>query len=174
MIFFGLYAFGSLKNITNYNLALFDVIQNTMPVYLAGLGLSALLAITMSSLDSLFVAGSSIISGEFLQRKKSVGKIRLITLLFGCLFFAIALCFPSISKMVYFYTARGLIPIAVTLLGIYKINVSNKSVFLSMLVSMLAIFIIYPLAGFAAIWYIPLLSIIIIILMNSKLMYLMP
>ena len=169
VVFFGLYAFGALKGITNYNLALFELIQNTMPSYLAGLGLSALLAITMSSLDSLFVAGSSIISGEFLRKTSdnAIWEIRLITLLFGCLSFAIALCFPSISKMVYFYTAWGLIPIAVTLLGIYKINISQRSVFASMLISMLAIFIVYPLAGFASIWYIPLLSLIIVVVMNK-------
>ncbi len=169
VVFFGLYAFGSLKNVTNYNLALFEVIKNTMPSCLAGLGLSALLAITMSSLDSLFVAGSSIISGEFLREKdnRSIWKIRLTTLIFGCLSFAIALGFPSISKMVYFYTAWGLIPIVVTLLGIYNVNISNKSVALSMIISMLAIFVIYPLAGFASIWIIPLLSMIIIVAMNK-------
>lgn len=160
IIFFGIYALGSLKNIANYNLALFDVINNTMPTYLSGLGLSALLAITMSSLDSLFVAGSSIIFGEFYRKtsNKAIGKVRLITLIFGGLSFALAIGFPSISKMVYFYTAWGLIPIIATLLGIYKVNVSNKAIFLSMSVSMLATIIIYPLAGFASIWIIPILS----------------
>lgn len=169
VIFFGLYAFGSLKNVTNYNLALFDVIKNTMPPYFAGLGLSALLAITMSSLDSLFVAGSSIISGEFFKKSnnKSIWKVRLTTLIFGCLSFATALGFPSISKMVYFYTAWGLIPIVVTLLGIYKVNISNKSVALSMIISMLAIFVIYPLDGFTSIWIIPLLSLVIVLILKN-------
>ncbi len=164
IIFFGIYALGSLNGISNYNLALFDVINKTTPAYFSGLGLSALLAITMSSLDSLFVAGSSIIFGGF-SRKTSdmtIWKVRLTTLLFGGLSFALAIGFPSISKMVYFYTAWGLIPIIATLFGIYKIRVSNKAVFLSMLFSMLATVIIYPLAGFASIWIVPILSILII------------
>ncbi|MDR0967610.1 MAG: sodium:solute symporter family protein [Rickettsiales bacterium] len=165
VIFFGLYAFSTLSGIENYDLSLFNLIQNTMPKWMAGFGLSAILAISMSSLDSMFVAGSAIISGEFIKRRtsKKVWETRGITLLFGGLSFLLALLFPSIATLGYFSITWGLIPVAITLIGMYGIRLSSTAAFCSLLMPMVATLIIYPILGFQSVWIIPLLSLVIIL-----------
>lgn len=166
VLFFGLYAFGTLAHLSNHDLAFFQLIQNTMPKWMAGFGFAGLLAISMSSLDSSFIAASAIITGEFRNIKRT-GTVRLFTLLFGLFVFALVMAFPSIATLGYFSVAWSLIPLPAVLIGIYNKKTSNKTIFLSMLIPMFMTLIVYPVIGFLSVCFIPLLSGLIIFIGNK-------
>ena len=165
VLFFGLYAFGTMANLSNHDLAFFQLIQNTMPKWLAGLGFAGLLAISMSSLDSAFIAASAIITGEFRNIKRT-GTVRLFTLLFGLFVFTLVMVFPSIATLGYFSVTWGLIPLPAVLIGMYGKKTSGKTIFLSVLIPMIMTLIVYPIIGFLSVCFIPLLSVLIIFIGN--------
>lgn len=165
VLFFGVYAFGTMANLSNHDLAFFQLIQNTMPKWLAGLGFTGLLAMSMSTLDSAFIAASAIITGEFRNIKKT-GTVRLFTLLFGLFVFTLVMVFPSIATLGYFSVTWGLIPLPAVLIGIYGKKTSGKTIFLSVLIPMIMTLIVYPIIGFLSVCFIPLLSVLIIFIGN--------
>lgn len=163
ILFFGMYAFGTMSNLDNHDLAFFQLIENTMPTWMAGLGFAGLLAISMSTLDSAFIAASAIITGECTKVKKT-STVRIFTLLFGLFVFGLIMLFPSISTLGYFSITWCLIPLPAVLFGIYNKKISPKTIFLSVLIPMIATLIVYPFIGFMSVFLIPLLSLLIITL----------
>lgn len=163
MVFIGLYAFYKLKGTDVPDMALFTLIKNTMPYGLGSLGLAAILAITMSSLDSLFVSGSVLISHNLLNNKNKIWQARGITLLFAVVTFAVALIFPSVATLGYFSIAWSLIPLATILFGIYGKKLSDEGAFWALLLPMIVTLIAYPYIKFMCIIASPLLSLLVIL-----------
>lgn len=163
VVFLGLYAFYKLRGMATPDLALFTLISDTMPLGLGSLGLATILAITMSSLDSLFVSGSVLISHNLLGNKNKIWLARGITLLFALTTFVIALIFPSVATLGYFSVAWCLIPLATILFGIYGEKLSNQGAFWALLLPMIATLVAYPFVGFICIIASPLLSLLIIL-----------
>ncbi len=162
MVFLGVYAFYQLKGIEIPDMALFTLISK-MPWGLGSLGLAMILALTMSTLDSLSVSGSALISHNLLNNENKIWLARGVTLLFTLVTFAIVLIFPSVATLGYFSVAWSLIPLATILFGIYGKKLSDQGAFLALILPMVATLVAYPFYGLICIVASPLLSLLIIL-----------
>ncbi len=148
VMFLGIYAYNTLSGLDNSDKAVFVLMENILPRWFVGLGFAAIIATVTSSLDSMFVAGSTIIYKEFVSNKnKSVAKARLITLAFGSFGVLITLIFPQMVDLGIFYIALAILPVTAILLGITSKNFGSNASFYSILVSILALLVLYPFVG---------------------------
>jgi SSS family solute:Na+ symporter len=99
ILFLGLYAYHNVSGLDNADKATFVLISELLP-WGAGIGFAAIIATVTSSLDSMFVAGSTIIYREFVSEKeKSITKARMITLGFGLLSIFVTLLFTQVIDL---------------------------------------------------------------------------
>ncbi|MCL2629605.1 MAG: sodium:solute symporter family protein [Alphaproteobacteria bacterium] len=167
MVCFGIYAYNMLKGMANPDLAFFTLMGHVMPQWLTGLGLAAILAIVMSTLDSAFIAGSTMISNELLDKKKKVWSVRGITVAFAVAVFVITMIFPSISTLMFFGLTWLMIPVAAILLGMYGKKLSGRAAFWSMLMPMILTLASYYYLGAHLIMINPIVALIIILLFDK-------
>ena len=150
IVFFGLLASVKLSGI-DQDLALFELMKSILPSWLIGVGLAAILAIIMSTVDSVLIGGSTILYRGLFKKnqfktKKELLYARLITALFGIAAFSVVFFIPHIVSLSLLasYTA-GMFAIAI-LFALYT-KVSANANFYALLLSMIALFTCFPLMG---------------------------
>ncbi|RJQ18136.1 sodium:solute symporter family protein [Candidatus Woesearchaeota archaeon] len=149
VLFFGLLAAGTLSDI-NQDTAFFSLMYTMLPPWLIGLGFAAILAVAMSSIDSVVIGGSTIIYREIFKNKsegkKQVFYARLITASFGILGGFVAFLIPSIITLSLFVTYLTLIFVPAIFAGLYAKTSANAS-FYSILISFILLLILFPIVG---------------------------
>jgi len=150
-IFFGLVASTKLSGIEQ-DLALFSLMETMLPPFLVGIGFASILAVIMSSVDSLLIGGSTIIYRGLFKKdqfdnKKEIFYARLITALFGICGFAVAFLIPDIVSLSlitsYLAVAFG-IPL---IFGLYSKKLSANASFYALFLSVIALLIAFPIMG---------------------------
>lgn len=149
-VFFGLLASARLTGI-NQDVALFELMKILLPSWLIGVGFASVLAIVMSSIDSILIAGSTILYRAMFKKhqfenKKEILYARLLTALFGIASFAIAFLIPNIVSLSLLAAYMAVIFAIPILFGIYS-KVSANANFYAILFSMIALLIGFPTIG---------------------------
>ena len=94
--------------------AIFALMNNILPPWLVGAGFAAILAVIMSSIDSLLVGGSAIIhkalfKDRSIEAKKELFYARVLTGVFGIFGFVLAFLIPNIVTLSLIVTYLALI-----------------------------------------------------------------
>ncbi len=171
VLFLGLVAAVLLPNIEQ-DTALFSLMNNILPPWLIGIGFAAIIAVVMSSIDSLLIGGSSIIfkavfrKNEF-SEKKEVFYARLITGLFGICGFALAFIVPNIVTLSLLVAYLALIFAPAIIGGLYSKKVSSNASFYSILIAFILLVVTYPFLG-ANSFILPTLTATLIIIFYDK------
>ncbi len=148
IMFLGIYAYNTLSGLDNSDKAVFVLMEKTLPHWAVGLGFAAIIATVTSSLDSMFVAGSTIIYKEFISDKNgSIIKARLITLAFGSFGVLITLIFPQMFDLGVFLLALAVLPVTAILLGITTKSFGPNASFYPILISIVTLLALYPFVG---------------------------
>lgn len=161
-----------LPGLENPDLALFSLIQSTLPSWLVGIGFAAIFAVIMSSMDSEVIAGSTIIYRSLFKKqhfsnRKELFNARLITALFGIAGFSLAFFVENIVSMSLFasyLTITTAIPLIVSL---YSKKISANAIFFALLISVLSLVILFPLIG-ASSWVFPMVTSIGIMIVYDR------
>lgn len=132
--------------------AVFLLMQNVLPKYIIGFGFAAILAVIMSSVDSLLVGGSTIIYRAIFRKnqfenKKEILLARLITALFGIFSFLIAFLVPDIVTLSLAVGYLALILSIPTLFGLYSNKVSSDAAFYATLIPFVILVVSFPILG---------------------------
>ncbi len=149
IFFLGLVASVLLSGITKET-ALFSLMDNLLSPVLVGLGFAAILAVIMSSIDSLLIGGSTIIHRALFRKKefdnkKQLFSAKLITGLFGICGFFVAFMIPNIITLSLVVTYLSLIFVPPIIAGIYSKRFSANASFYSILIPTIILFSIYPI-----------------------------
>lgn len=148
--FLGLAATSILPDLDK-NVALFALMKEVLPVGIFGLGLVALLAIIMDTVNSLILVGSSILINDFyrvfkktFQERNLLRLARILTLIFGLVALAIAYLIPDVVRLL-LIGGFMILPIAPPLLArfLWK-NLSAKASFVSILVGFIVTIVFIP------------------------------
>jgi len=148
-LFLGLVSAISLPSIDK-NQAIFSLMVGILPAGLVGLGFAAILAVIMSSIDSLLVGGSTIIYRALFRKhqfkhKKEILYARLITALFGVSGFFLAFMVPNIITLSLVVSYLALIFAPPIFAGLYSKKISSDATFYSILIPTIALFSLYPI-----------------------------
>ncbi len=154
ILFIGLVAAASLSDIKQET-AIFSLMQNILsPVspVLVGIGFAAILAVIMSSIDSLLIGGSTIIYRAMFRKtefnnKKKLFYARLTTALFGTFGFLLAFLIPNIITLSLVVSYLALIFVPAIFAGIYSKRISANASFYSILIPTIVLFILFPIVG---------------------------
>ncbi|MCK5059933.1 MAG: sodium:solute symporter family protein [Candidatus Pacebacteria bacterium] len=151
ILFIGLVAAVSLPGIKQET-AIFSLMQNMLSPVLVGIGFAAILAVIMSSIDSLLIGGSTIIYRAMFRKtefknKKELFYARLTTALFGTFGFLLAFLVPNIITLSLVVTYLALIFVPAIFAGIYSKRISANASFYSILTPTIALFILFPIVG---------------------------
>jgi len=149
VVFIGLVAAVSLSGIKQ-EFAIFSLMDAILPAGLMGLGFAAMLAVIMSSVDSLLIGGSTIIykalfAKKKLSKRKELSYARLITGLFGIGGFMLAFLVPNIITLSLIVSYLALIFVPAIFAGIYSRRVSSNASFYSILIPTIILFILFPI-----------------------------
>src|SRR3989344_5686060 len=147
-IFFGLISSVLLSGIKQEN-AIFLLMNELLTPTFAGIGFAAILAVIMSSIDSLLVGGSAIIYKAMFKENGSIEKRRLlyariITTLFGILGFVIAFILPNIITLSLLVTYLAIIFVPPIISGLYYKKTSSEASFWSILIPTIVLFSLFP------------------------------
>lgn len=150
VLFLGLVAAAKLPVGIQKETAIFALMKDVLPSWLAGFGFASILAVVMSSLDSLFVGGSTIIykalfGQKMLDNKKEIRYARLITAVFGIIGFVLAFLIPNIVTLSLLATYLALIFVSPIFAGIYSKKISANACFYSILIPSIVLFILFPI-----------------------------
>lgn len=173
ILFIGLVSAVLLKDVViAKEMAIFVVIKQILPPALVGIGFAAILAVIMSSLDSLLIGGSAVVHNLFFKNKqvddkKSFVSARIITMIFGIFGFLIAFIFPDIINLTLLLTYLCLIFAPAVFASLYSKTKSASSVFYSILIPSLLLFILFPILGPNS-FMLPLLLSILIVIFYDK------
>lgn len=148
IVFLGLLASVSLSGIKKET-AIFSLMDAILPAGLIGLGFAAILAVIMSSVDSLLVGGSTIIHRAIfrkreLNNKKELFYARVLTALFGIFGFVLAFIIPNIITLSLFVSYMALIFVPPIFAGIYSKKFSANASFYSILIPTIVLFVLFP------------------------------
>ena len=151
MLFFGLIAAITLSGI-NQDKAIFSLMNVILPPSLVGIGFAALLAVTMSSIDSMLIGGSTIIHRVIFKQKnlnstKELLYAKIITVLFGIFGFIAAYFIPSIVTLSLIVTYLALIFVPPIFAGIYSQKISANASFYAILIPSILLFTLYSFMG---------------------------
>ncbi len=130
----------------------FDLMYTLLPSGLLGLGLASVLAIVMSTVDSMIMVGSAVITKDFYVRSRDMSqdKIlkagRLSVLGFGLLALVVAYLAPNIVRLSVAAAQIGFVIVPTLLALLFKINLHEKTAFWSILVGFVIILIALPFA----------------------------
>ncbi len=147
-IFLGLVSAVLLSDINQEN-AIFLLMNVLLTPTFAGIGFAAILAVIMSSIDSLLVGGSAIIYKGMFGENKSVEKKRLIyarviTGLFGVVGFVVAFILPNIITLSLLVTYLAIIFVPPIIAGLYSKKTSCEASFWSILIPTIVLFSLFP------------------------------
>ncbi len=148
VLFLGLLSSVLLSGIKQES-AIFLLMDKILPPYLVGIGFASILAVIMSSIDSLLVGGSTIIYRGIFKKnqfdsKKEIFYARLITAIFGIGGFLIAFLIPNIITLSLFVTYMALIFVPPIIAGIYSKKTSADASFYSILIPTILLLASYP------------------------------
>ncbi len=171
VLFFGLLASVMLTGI-NQDSAIFFLMDKILPPWLIGVGFASILAVIMSSIDSLVVGGSTIVyravfKKNQLENRKEVIYARLITALFGIVGGFIAFIVPNIITLSLFVTYLTLIFVPAIFAGLYSERITGKASFYSILIPIILLIVLFPIVGKNT-FLITTLSAVLIILFYDK------
>lgn len=150
-LFFGLVASVLLSGISQ-DTAIFSLINNILPPWLAGFGFAAILAVIMSSIDSSLIGGSTILYRELFKKSKLSNRqklfyARLITALFGLLGFFVAFMVPNIVTLTLFVTYLAITFAPPIFAGLYSKKISANASFYSLLIPSLILITLFSVIG---------------------------
>lgn len=135
----------------NKDSAIFLLIENLLSPIGVGIALAAILAVIMSSIDSLLIGGSTVIYRSWFKRKfrpkKELFYARLITALFGVIGFAIAFIVPNIITLSLFQAYFALIFVPPIMAGLYSKKTSSNAVFWSLIIPFVVLVVLFPIVG---------------------------
>ncbi|PIQ75929.1 hypothetical protein COV83_04915 [Candidatus Peregrinibacteria bacterium CG11_big_fil_rev_8_21_14_0_20_49_14] len=147
ILFLGLVA-STVIPVANDDTAVFALMSVLLRPWMLGIGLAAMLAVIMSSVDSLLVGGSAILYGALFgdkqETKNRVLYARFLTALFGACGFFLALFVPEIVSLSLVVTYLSLIFVPASFAAIYHKNVSANAAFWSLLVPSGVLFLCFP------------------------------
>lgn len=146
ILFLGLTSKALLIGI-NPDYAIFELMKLILPDFLVGLGFASILAIIMSSQDSLLVGGSTIIYRQFFLDTNSMSHARIITSIFGLFGFAIAFFIPKLVALSLLTTYIAVIIAIAVLFALYRPTLSSNVVFYGLIISIILLVISYPIIG---------------------------
>lgn len=144
VIFLGLVASVILGNIPKET-AIFSLMEVLLPAGFIGVGFAAILAVIMSSVDSLLIGGSTIIH-RALFKNKGINFARLITAIFGMISFSIAFLIPDIITLSLLQGYFALIFVPAILAGFYSKKTASAS-FYSILIPSIVLFVLFSIIG---------------------------
>ncbi|MDO8555732.1 MAG: sodium:solute symporter family protein [Nanoarchaeota archaeon] len=155
VLFFGLVAAGSLSDIPKES-ALFVLMSSKLPSWLTGLGFAAILAVIMSSVDSLIVNGATILfravhKKAVVSSRREVWHARLFTAGFGVVGYVLAFVVPDIVLLTLFVAYLTIVFIPPIFAGFFASKVSGRAVFYALLFGSLvlaATFVWLPTTSF--------------------------
>lgn len=126
-------------------LVIFTLMEYLLPTQLLGIGFAAILAVVMSSVDSLIVTAATIIHHQWLP-KKGLSMARFLAMGVGILGFLLALFIPDIITLglLTSYTALLFIPSIIAALYTKK---KSKPVFWGLIFGLVTLLIAYPFLG---------------------------
>src|SRR3989344_6773291 len=147
-IFLGLISSVLLSGIKQEN-AIFLLMNELLTPTFAGIGFAAILAVIMSSIDSLLVGGSTIVYKAMFKKnqfesKNEIFYARLITALFGLCGFLLAFIVPNIITLSLLVTYLALIFVPPIIGGIYYKRISSNASFWSILIPTIVLFSLFP------------------------------
>ena len=150
VLFLGLVAAVKLPVGIQKETAIFTLMKGILPPWLVGFGFASILAVIMSSLDSLFVGGSTIIykalfSQKNLDSRKEMIYARLLTAAFGVVGFGLAFIIPNIVTLSLLVTYLALIFVPPIFAGIYSKKISANACFYSILIPSIVLFVLFPI-----------------------------
>ncbi|MEK7662013.1 MAG: sodium:solute symporter family protein [Patescibacteria group bacterium] len=148
ILFLGLVSAVSLPQIPKEN-ALFFLMYEILPPWAVGIGFAAVLAVIMSTIDSMLIGGSTIIykavfKNKELEEKKSVFYARIFTALFGIFGFTLAYLIPNIVTLFLFVSYLALVFVPPIYAGLYSQKTSANASFYSILASTVVLFALFP------------------------------
>lgn len=129
--------------------AIFALMNNILPSWLVGAGFAAILAVIMSSIDSLLVGGSAIIhkalfKDKSIEAKKELFYARVLTGVFGIFGFVLAFLIPNIVTLSLIVTYLALIFVPPIYAALYSKKVSANASFYSILIPSIVLFAMFP------------------------------
>ncbi len=147
-LFLGLVASVLLSGIEQ-DTAMFLLMDKILPPALVGIGFASILAVIMSSIDSLLIGGSTIIYKAMFRKnqfdsRKEIFYARMITALFGLSGFLLAFLIPNIITLSLLVTYLALIFVPPIIAGIYSKKTSADACFFSILIPAILLFVLYP------------------------------
>jgi len=130
--------------------AIFALMNNILPPWLVGAGFAAILAVIMSSIDSLLVGGSAIIhkalfKDRSIEAKKELFYARVLTGVFGIFGFVLAFLIPNIVTLSLIVTYLALIFVPPIYAALYSKKVSANASFYSILIPAVVLFVLFPI-----------------------------
>jgi len=153
-IFFGLFASQKFPGIEHTDAILFVMIGQLLPNWLAGLGYAGIIAVLMSTIDTLLITGSVIIHGLLfkgenisVRSRKQVFKARLITVLFSLAGFGMAALFPGLIELIIFAMCVAIAVAPSVFALLYSDKISKEACFYSILVPVLVLVAGYKALG---------------------------
>ena len=131
--------------------ALFKLMETTLPSWLVGVGFASILSVIMSSIDSLLVAGSTILYRAVYGEEKgsdtnNVLYARGVTAVFGAFGFTLAFLVPNIVTLSLLNTYLVLNFVPPIFAGLYS-NISADASFWAILISSVVLFVLFPILG---------------------------
>ncbi len=148
ILFLGLLATTILPQIPKEN-AIFTLMTEILPPWLVGLGFASILAVIMSSIDSLLIGGSTIIhqalfSKKEINDKKEIVYARILTGVFGVFGFTLAFLVPDIVMLSLVVSYLALVFVPPIFAGIYSEKVSPNASFYAILIPTITLFALFP------------------------------
>ena len=148
VLFLGLVSSVLLSGIKQ-EFAIFLFMDKILPPSLVGIGFASILAVIMSSIDSLLIGGSTIIyRGVFdkneLNSKKKMLYARLITAIFGTIGFLVAFLIPNIITLSLLVTYLALIFVRPIIAGIYSKKTTSNASFYSIIIPTILLLVLFP------------------------------
>jgi len=127
--------------------ATFLLMYKLLPPAFIGIGLASILAVVMSTIDSLLVAGSTIVYNEMDNGKirNKLRTIRMITVIFGVLSVLVAFLFPKIVLLALFVAYAAIIFVPGIIVGFTNNKISSNAVFYSILIPIILLIISFPI-----------------------------
>ena len=152
--------------------AIFALMNNILPPWLVGAGFAAILAVIMSSIDSLLIGGSTIIhkalfKDRSIEAKKELFYARVLTGVFGIFGFVLAFLIPNIVTLSLIVTYLALIFVPPIYAALYSKKVSANASFYSILIPAVVLFVLFPILKENTFVVTVLLSVLIITLYDK-------
>ncbi|MDI6734379.1 MAG: hypothetical protein QMD50_02725 [Patescibacteria group bacterium] len=173
VLFLGLVAAVKLPVGIQKETAIFALMKGILPPWLVRFGFASILAVIMSSIDSLLVGGSTIIYKALFGQKKLDSKkemiyARLLTATFGVVGFVLAFIIPDIVTLSLLVTYLALIFVPSIFAGIYSKKISAKNAsFYSILISSVVLFVLFPILKEQVFMVTTLLAVLIVTLYDK-------